>query len=122
VVERGGEPRLADESLPEPLVLGQLRREDLERDLPLEPVVLGEVDDAHPPATEGAHDPVTGDLGARLQIHPARANRGRASPFWLGRCEVRGSREDLFVQALQLGRGIGPELVAENLASALVGR
>jgi hypothetical protein len=100
VVERGGEPRLADESLAEPLVLGQLRREDLQGHLPLEPVVFGEVDDAHPAATEGAHDPVAGDLGARLEIHPTRANdrscRWRSGPD-------RSVVEDLLVQGLQLG-------------------
>jgi hypothetical protein len=47
VVERGREPGLADEPLAESFVLGELRREHVERDLALQPVVLGEVHDAH---------------------------------------------------------------------------
>ena len=82
VVERRGEPGLADEPLPEAFVLGELGREHLERDLPLEPVVLGEVDDAHAAAAERALDPVARDLGPRLQVHPARTE---PRPRGLGR-------------------------------------
>ena len=69
--------RLADEPLAEAFVLGELGREDLQGDLPLEPVVLREVDDAHAAAAERPLDPIAGDLGARLQIDAARADPRR---------------------------------------------
>ena len=42
-----GDPRLADESLAEPVVRGELGREHLQRDLRPSRHVLGAVDDAH---------------------------------------------------------------------------
>ena len=60
--------RLAQEPLAERLVLGQLRREQLERDLPLQPQVLGQVDDAHPAPAEQRLDPVAGELGADPRV------------------------------------------------------
>jgi hypothetical protein len=43
------EPRLVQETGPEALVLGELRRDQLERDRPLERYVPGPVDDPMPP-------------------------------------------------------------------------
>ena len=99
VIERGGEPRLADESLAEPLVIGQLRSQDLQRDLPLEPVVLGQVDHAHAAATQGADDAVAGDLRAGLQVQAARSD---GLPRGFAEAERRIAPEDLLVEALEL--------------------
>ena len=99
MIERGREPRLADESLAEPLVIGQLRSQDLQRDLPLEPVVLGQVDHAHAAATQGADDAVAGDLRAGLQVHAARSD---GLPRGFAEAERRIAPEDLLVEALEL--------------------
>ena len=69
MVDRGGEPRLAQEALAEALVLGELGSEHLERDLAPERTVLGPVDDAHPAPPEQGLDPVAGELGADAGIH-----------------------------------------------------
>jgi hypothetical protein len=50
VVERGGDARLALEAVHRLLIARQLRRQDLDRDLPAEARVLGAIDDAHPAA------------------------------------------------------------------------
>jgi len=44
VVEAGREPRLPQQALPERLVLGEARREDLEGDVALQALVVGAVD------------------------------------------------------------------------------
>jgi hypothetical protein len=66
MVERGQELRLALEPR-EPLgIAGDGRRENLDRDLSLEPRVLGDIDDSHAAALELARDPVVADpLGKR---------------------------------------------------------
>ena len=63
VVERRGELRLAQEALPEPLVVRELGREQLQRD-PLPVRVLGEVDGAHRAAREQLPDPEPSDDAA----------------------------------------------------------
>jgi hypothetical protein len=65
MVDGGGELRLADEPLPEPLVLGQLGRDDLERDPPAEAEVLGPVHHGHPAPPDERLNAVAGDLGPR---------------------------------------------------------
>jgi hypothetical protein len=64
MVDRGGELRLAKEAVTERLVLGEAGSEQLERDPPLEPQVLGQIDDAHAAEAEQRLDPVAGELGA----------------------------------------------------------
>jgi hypothetical protein len=64
VVERGCELGLAQEPLPEPLVLGELRRQELEGDIALQARVMGAVDDAHATASDERLDPVAEELGA----------------------------------------------------------
>ena len=67
MVERGRDPRLAQEALAEALVLGELGRDHLERDLAPEPCLLGTVDRTHPPAADERFDPVAGDRRSRRQ-------------------------------------------------------
>ena len=47
MVDRRGQLRLAQEAVAERLVLGEAGGEQLERDPPLQPQILGQVDDAH---------------------------------------------------------------------------
>ena len=61
MVEGGGDPRLAQEALAEALVLGELGRDHLERDLAPEAFFLGAVDRTHPPAADERLDLVAGD-------------------------------------------------------------
>ncbi len=68
MLEPGGDPRLPSETFPEPSVLGKLRSEDLERDLPPEPSVFREIDDTHAAAAEHRFDPVAPDLVTDLDI------------------------------------------------------
>jgi len=82
MVERGGQPRFAHETLAE--VAGQARREQLERHGPPQMHVLGAVDDAHPAAAEHVLDAVARDLGAGRKVgreqrrahHDAPGHRG----------------------------------------------
>ena len=71
MVERGCDPRLAQEALAEALVLGELGRDHLERDLAPEALFAGTVDRAHPPAADERLDPVAGDRRSGRQ-HGAR--------------------------------------------------
>jgi hypothetical protein len=66
MVDRGGEPRLAQEALPERRVPGELRSDQLQRDRPVEGELGGAEHDAHPAPTEDAVDPVAGELGSDL--------------------------------------------------------
>ena len=64
MVEAGSEPGLAHETLTEGLVLAQLRREQLQRDLALERDVLRPIDDAHAAVPEQSVEAVTRKLSA----------------------------------------------------------
>ena len=94
MIQRRRQARLAQEPLPELLVLSELGRQQLQRDMPVEPLVVGEVDDRHPTPTEHPLDPVAGDLGsdARVNIN------GASHEMSLGGC---GSGRN------QTGRGRG---------------
>ena len=76
VVDRGGQPGLAQEALAEALVLRELGREDLQRDRPFEREVVGAVDDPHPAPADQRLDPVAGELAARSAIRAYRAHGG----------------------------------------------
>jgi hypothetical protein len=65
VVETGREPRLAQHPLAERLVVREPRRQELERDRPFEPVVVGTVDIAHPAAARELVELVARDRRAR---------------------------------------------------------
>ena len=71
VVERGRDPRLAQEALAEALVLGELGGDHLEGDLAPEPRLLGAIDRAHSPSADEGLDPVAGDRRSGRQ-HGAR--------------------------------------------------
>jgi hypothetical protein len=64
---------LADESVAEPRIVGEVRVEQLQSDLPTQLEVLGEIDDGHPAPTDHPLDPMTGELvpGAELELHGA---------------------------------------------------
>ncbi len=65
VVEAGGDLGLADEALPERVIIGELGTEDLQRDLAAQPDVLGQVDDRHPTAADHPHHAMPRELGSR---------------------------------------------------------
>ena len=71
MVDRRGQLRLAQETLAEGPVLGQAGGEHLERHLPLQAQVLGQVDDAHAALAEQRFDPVSGELRSdpRVVLH-----------------------------------------------------
>ena len=60
-------PRLAQEALPERLVLGEVRRKELQRDHAVEDELVREVDDAHPAAAEHPLDAVAEQLGCPVR-------------------------------------------------------
>ena len=64
MVDRRGQLRLPQEALTERLVLGEAGSQQLERNPPFEPQILGQVHDAHASPAEQRVDPVTGELGA----------------------------------------------------------
>ena len=94
MVERGRDLRLAEEALAEALVLGELGRDDLERDLAPETLLLGTVDGAHPPSADERFDLIAGDRrsgrqhGARDETHRASVCHGRCDCNVCGRMAV----------------------------------
>ena len=64
VIERGCQPRLAQEALAEANIPGELRCEELERYMPLQGEIARPVDDTHAAATKQRLDPVAGKLGS----------------------------------------------------------
>ena len=68
MLERGREPRLAQEALPEGLVGGELGDDQLERHGALERELGRPVHDPHPAATDELLDPVARELGPRRQV------------------------------------------------------
>ncbi len=72
VIERRGGPRLAIEPLAPVRIARQLAGQDLERDPPLQPRVVGEVDLAHPAFANELNDPVVPEGGPN---HAARDSR-----------------------------------------------
>ena len=68
MVDRRGQLRLAQEAVAERLVLGEAGSEQFERNPPLEPQILGQVDDAHATPAEQRFDPVAGELGTDPRV------------------------------------------------------
>ena len=60
MVDCSGKPRLAQKALTEARILGQLGRDQLQRDRPIETGVERPVDDAHPAAADLTLDPIVG--------------------------------------------------------------
>jgi len=68
VADRDRDPRLLAEAAPEALVLGQGRRDHLQRDHVVEREVGGAIDDAHPALARNALDSVPGEDRAGLEL------------------------------------------------------
>ena len=62
MVERRRDARLAQEALAEAAVLGELRRDHLQRHLPPQPSFLGTVNRAHPAPADERLDEIAGEL------------------------------------------------------------
>ena len=73
MVEAGGDLGLADEALPERVVIRELWTEDLQRDLAAQPDVLRQVDDRHPATADDAHHAMSGELGSHPRIGHAQS-------------------------------------------------
>jgi hypothetical protein len=71
VIQTGRDPGLADESLAERLVVGQVWGEDLQGHLAPEAEMLGEVDDARAAPADHTLDPMSRELGPDAGIHPS---------------------------------------------------
>jgi hypothetical protein len=61
VIERGRRPRLAQQSIGRGAILGQRKRQELERHGSSEPKVLGPVDDPHTTPADLVDDPIVGN-------------------------------------------------------------
>ena len=68
VVDRGGQLRLAQEAVAERRVLGDPGGEQLQRNAPLQPQILGQVDDPHAADAQQGFDPVAGQFGADPRV------------------------------------------------------
>ena len=81
MVEAGGEARLAQEAVAEALVVGELPRDHLQRDRPVESQVGRPVDDPHPAPRDQRVEAVAGEGRADDRFcHPAVIPRRVASP------------------------------------------
>ena len=89
VIERGRGAGFGNEAPPGVLVPHQLRRQELQRDEPAEPQVLGLVDDAHAARANLGEDAIVGD---RLADHPGILHPGRAAHRTLERSLMPNSR------------------------------
>ena len=83
VLDRRRQPRLAQKAGPEALVPGELGRQQLERHLASEPLLVGEEDGAHPPAAEQRLDPIAEQLSAdgALEADAASIGTGQTGAF-----------------------------------------
>jgi len=70
VAEPGRDPRLAQKTRAELIILGEMVRYELDCDRPLQLGVIAEVDDRHPAAAEGAINPEAAKLNARRAQSP----------------------------------------------------
>jgi len=95
MVDRRGQLRLTQEAVAERFVLGEAGSEELQRDLPLQPQIFGQVDHAHAAPAEQRLDPVAGEFGAyaRVVAHVHVRSSLSASPRTIGGhggvCEAR---------------------------------
>lgn len=76
MLERGGELGLAQEPLPETHVPGELRRNQLQRHIPLQPRIVSLVNNPHPSPAEQRLDPVT----EKLRPIQGSGGTGHATP------------------------------------------
>ncbi len=72
MVESRGGFGLLQEAFLRGVVAGQIRREELDGDVAIEPRVMGLIDDAHPALAELADDAVRTELCTGLEGHEER--------------------------------------------------
>ena len=75
VVKRRGDAHLALEPLPEPLVIGELGREDLERVDPVQPDIRRAVDNSHSTSADEFVDAIAPDDRAGFQLGASQLHR-----------------------------------------------
>ena len=92
VVEGRSGARLALEPLAVDLVDGQLRREHLDRDGPLQPRVPRPVDLSHPSGPDGAEDLVRAESPAGRQLHGSLLARIKRAGWYSSSCRSLPSR------------------------------
>ena len=68
MVDRRGQLRLAQEAITERRVLDETGSQQLERNSPLQPQILGHVDDAHAAPAKQRLDPIAGEFGADPRV------------------------------------------------------
>ena len=105
MVERGGEPRLAQEPLAEPLVRRQLRLEQLQGYLAVESLVRGEVHHSHAASPEQLLQTEAGDLAPGEWILPDRQTRSFPAPSKENTTVTEALRLGDYSLELELGRG-----------------
>ena len=81
VVETRRQPGFALEAFAERLVVGELRRDEFERDRSLEAELGGAVDHAHPAARDECIDPVAPEHCARLKACIQTRHAPTVPPF-----------------------------------------
>ncbi len=92
MVQSGSGARFALEAGSRHLAAAQLLGEELQRDGPLEPGVLGLVDDAHPAAADPAHDPVVRDGLAEHRSSSMNSSVHVSPKPWTGLARSPASR------------------------------
>ena len=110
MVNRCGGPRFPDEPLPEDLVQGEIRGQDLQGHPAVKPDVTGAVDDSHSAAADLLDYPVASYLRARNEITERRtkllahhASSVRPAPA----SNPAGTHQENYVRATQAGSLIG---------------
>ena len=96
MVERRCRLRLADETGHPLVVVGELRRQDLERDLTVETPVLGSEDLTHPALADGRDDGVLPDRRAAGEAHSAvlfLMYKNTTPVVFLFRSQIRSSND-----------------------------
>ncbi len=71
VVDRRCQLRLTQEAGPERLVIGEVRRQQLQGHPPPQAALIRQVDDAHPAAADDRLDPIGAELGAEAGVGAA---------------------------------------------------
>ena len=81
MAQAGGEASLGDDPLAHAVLLGEIRPEQLEGDLPIEAQIVGREDFSHAAVTEPLAQPVAAADGFDLigRGHPAPLSLGRTS-------------------------------------------
>ena len=111
VVEAGRQLRLAQEPLPETLVPGQLGRQQLQRHPALQPQLLGQVHDPHPPTADHRLDPVAGHVGTRAEIGAREADLEREDDRLVER--HRAAMRPRIVESRSQPLALGPDVTLE---------